>query len=114
MPPESPVPGWSTGEVCTLITARRGAPLAIPVPAATSRWYAVGTEYRRRLEARLRRPQVHLGDDLPHGPSAAHDRRTGEGAKLPEGVGGERIQLLEDADEHRPAGPGAAVGHLQR
>src|SRR5262245_24129537 len=33
MPPESPVPGWSVGEVCTLRTATRGFAWLM------SRWY---------------------------------------------------------------------------
>src|SRR5712691_6509528 len=102
MPPESPVPGWSSGDVWTLTTAMCGRPLTVWLPP--SRWRAEEMSWIPSLMLRTispTSPEPERDRELPDGLFAAEDRRVGEGPQAVELVGMERPQLCQGRQNRR-------------
>ena len=91
MPPESPLPGWSIGEVCTESTATRGL-------------WPIEEGYRRRSATR--------GSTSPTRSPPPYHGRAGERRQLTELRAAHGVDLPEDLDQRRRVRAIAPVGDL--
>ena len=109
MPPESPVPGWSMGDVCTESTATRESPRSWIDATRGRAERRVGTsEASPAAQAEVDLEPADRPRRLPgrRAPACRASRRTCRRV--------DRVELAQHLDQQRPGGAAPPVGDLHR